>query len=180
MINLIPIEEKKEIRKDFYYRFLVVSFGMLSFLIFISLIAILPAYFMSLERDISMNKKLEMEKNEVMPEIDQQAQSAIKELDARLSLLEKATQNKYVFSERVVSEVLAQKVPGIKINRISYVNDPLDGRKVNINGIAQNREQLLLFRQALEDDSLFKNVDLPISNFVKDSNIEFNLNLISV
>ena len=69
---------------------------------------------------------------------------------------------------------------GIKINRIFFENDSLEGRKVNINGVAQDREKLLLFRKALEDDILFKYVDLPISNFVKGSNIEFNLNLISI
>lgn len=180
MINLIPIKEKKEIRKDFYYRFLTVFFVMLSFLVFIFLVAISPAYIISFEKKVSTSKNLEIQKNKVMPEIDQQAQIAIKDLDARLALLEKARKNKYVFSEKVINEIILQKVSGIKINRFFYENDPLGGRKVNIIGIAQNREQLLLFRQALEEDSLFKNVDLPISNFVKGNNIEFNLNLISI
>lgn len=180
MINLIPIEEKKAIKRDLYYRFFVVFFAMLALVVLASIILLIPSYFISLEKNISINQRLEMQKNEIMPKIDQQAQVAIKQLDARLSLLGKARQNTYVFSDKVVKEILSQKVSGIKINRISYQNDPSDGRKVSINGIAQNREQLLLFRQALEDDSLFKNVDLPISNFVKDVNIEFGLNLISM
>lgn len=180
MINLIPIKEKKEIRKDFYYRFLIVFFVMLGFLVFVFLVAILPAYIISFEKKVSTSKNLEIQKNKIMPEIDQQAQMAIKNLDTRLTLLEKARKNKYVFSEKVINEIILQKVSGIKIIRFSYQNDSLDGRKVNITGIAQNREQLLLFRQALEEDSLFKRVDLPISNFVKGNNIEFNLNLISI
>lgn len=180
MINLIPIKEKKEIRKDFYYRFLTVFFVMLGFLVFVFLVAILPAYIISFEKKVSTSKNLEIQKNKVMPEIDQKAQIAIKDLNARLALLEKARKNKYVFSEKVINEIILQKVSGIKINRFFYQNNSLEGRKVNITGIAQNREQLLLFRQALEEDSLFKNVDLPISNFVKGNNIEFNLNLISI
>ena len=39
-------------------------------------------------------------------------------------------------------------------------------------------ERLLLFRKALEDNTAFKKVDLPISNFVKGSNIQFDINLI--
>jgi len=179
MINLIPIKEKKAIRKFFFYRFLVVFFTMLGFLVVVSIILLVPSYFFSLQKDVSVNQALEVEKDQAMPEIDQQAQVAIKELDTRLSLLEKARQNTYVFSEKVVKELLADKISGIKISQISYQNDSSKGRTVNITGIAQNREQLLLFRQALENDSLFKNVDLPISNFVKDSNIEFNLNLVS-
>lgn len=180
MINLIPIKEKKEIKKDFYYRFLIVFFAMLILLIFISLIAILPVYFVSYEKKISINKKLEIQKNETMPEIDQKAQTAIKNLNARLDLLEKARQNKYVFSEKVIKEIVHQKVSGIKINRIFYENNSLESKKINIMGLAQNREQLLLFRKALENGPFFKEVDLPISNFVKGRDIQFHLNLISI
>jgi Tfp pilus assembly protein PilN len=180
MINLIPIEEKKKIRKDFYYRLLIVFLILFVFLAFVSLVAMVPAYVTSVDKKISINKKLEIQKNEVMPEIDQQAQIAIKDLDNRLGLLEKARENKYVFSKKVIDEIISKKVSGIKINRIFYENDSLEGRKVNITGLAQNREQLLLFRRALENDSTFKNVDLPISNFVKGQDIQFNLDLISI
>lgn len=179
MINLIPIEQKKEIERDFRSRSLIASLMMLAFLIFISLIAMLPAFIMSLEKKISVNKKLEMQKNEVMPEIDQKAQVEIKELDSRIALLEKARKNKYVFSEQVINEILSKKTPGVKINRIFYENDSLGGKRISISGLAQNREQLLLFRRALESDSSFRDINLPISNFVKGRDIEFNLNLIS-
>ena len=59
-----------------------------------------------------------------------------------------------------------------------YENDATKGKKVTVLGIAPSRELLLLFRRALEDDVAFKKVDLPISNFVKGSNIEFSLSLI--
>ena len=180
MINLIPAEEKKEIRKDFYFRFLTVFFVTLSFLVVILLIATLPAYFVSLEKKVSTEERLDKQKNEVMPEMDQQAVISIKDLDTKLSLLAEARKNQYIFSQKVINEIVSQRVPGIKITRFGYENDPVDGREVSITGLAQNREQLLLFRQALESDGFFKKVDLPISNFVKGSDIEFNLDLISV
>ena len=180
MINLIPIEEKKAIKKDFYYRFLTIFFVMLSFVVVVLLVVVLPSYYISLEKKVSTNQKLDIQKNKVMPEIDQKAVVSIKELDARLALLAAARKNKYVFSQKVINEISLQKAPGIKIIRFSFNNDVLEGKKVSITGFAQNREQLLLFRQALEEDTLFKNVNLPISNFVKGNNIEFNLNLISV
>jgi len=180
MINLIPIEEKKKIRKDFYYRFFVLFFIMLGLLTIVLIVATLPAYFISLEKKISINSRLEIQKNEVMPELDQQAQTELKDLDAKLSLLDKAKRNKYVFSQKVVSEIISKKITGIKINRITYDNDSLEGRVISVSGLAQNRETLLLFRKALEEDNSFKNVDLPISNFVKGTDIEFSLNLISI
>ena len=180
MINLIPIEEKKEIRKDFYYRFLTMFFSMLCFSVLVLLIAISPSYIISLEKKNSMNQKLEKQKNEVMPEIDQKALISIKDLDMKLALLVNARKNKYIFSEKVINEIISQKVLGIKITRFFYQNDILEGKKVNITGLAQNREQLLMFRRALEDSGSFKEVNLPISNFIKENNIEFNLNLVSI
>jgi Tfp pilus assembly protein PilN len=180
MINLIPIEERKEVRKDFYYRLLIVFLGMLVFVMIISLLAILPTYFISLENKISMSQRLEKQKNEIMPEIDQKSLVAIKELDTRLALLEKSRKNKYVFSEMVVNELLSDKVAGIKIKSISYENDSSVGGRINLTGLSENREQLLLFRRTLENNPSFKDVDLPISNFVKGRDIQFSLSLISI
>jgi hypothetical protein len=93
-------------------------------------------------------------------------------------LIEKAESSKFLVSQKVVSAIILKKILGIKITDISYKNDPLLGKTVNLEGTAPSRESLLLFRQALQDDTTFKNVDLPISNFVKGSNIQFYLSLI--
>lgn len=180
MINLIPNEEKTKIKKDFYFRLLIVFFVMLTLIIIISAIAILPAYIISVENKTSISQKLEQQKNEIMPELDQKSLVAIKELDARILLLEKARKNKYLFSERVINEILSDKVLGIKIKSISYEKDLVSGGRITITGIAESRERLLLFRRTLEDNESFKDVDLPISNFVKGRDIEFGLSLISI
>ncbi len=180
MINLIPTEEKKEIVKDFYLRFSVIFFIVLNFLILLFLIAILPSYLISYEKKNSINNKFEMQKNEIIPEIDQKAQASIKDLDAKLALLDKTKNSQYVFSKKVIDEIISKKVSGIKITSFSYENNSLEGKKVNITGIAGNREQLLLFRKLLESDTSFKEVNLPISNFAKGSNLDFNLSLISI
>lgn len=179
MINLIPIEEKKSNKQDFYFRFLYVCFIMFVFLIIVLIVAISPAYFISLEKKISANEALENQKKEALMEVDEKALITTQNLETRLNLLEKARENKYIFSEKVLAKILAKKISGIKITRIFYGNDSLQGRKIIINGMASNREQLLSFRREFENDPSFKSVDLPISNFVKGYDIEFTLNLIS-
>jgi len=74
--------------------------------------------------------------------------------------------------------VISKKMTDIKINQILYKNEPA-GKSIGVRGIAPNRERLLLFRRALEEDPLFKKVDLPISNFTKGLNIQFYLSLIT-
>jgi hypothetical protein len=52
-----------------------------------------------------------------------------------------------------------------------------EGEKISISGRASSREVLLSFRRTLEDNPAFSKVDLPISNFIKGSNIRFYITL---
>jgi Tfp pilus assembly protein PilN len=178
MINLIPNEEKKKMSKDFYFRLITVFFVMLSISLLIASVAILPTYFLFSAEEDSINTKLEFQKSESIPLLDQDTLIVIKDLGNKLDLIENTQKNEFVFSQKVINEIILKKIPSIKITEISFQNNPQTGRKINISGKAPSREILLSFRRALEDDAAFSKVDLPISNFVKGSNIEFYLSLI--
>jgi hypothetical protein len=178
MINLIPKEEKKIMMMDFYSRLFILFLLMASFCMLVALIVILPGYFLSSTKDSIVNVKLETQKNEPLPLVGEQSLATIKDTNTKLDLVEKAENNKFLPSVKVINAVLLNKRSDIKITQITYTNDPIKGKTISITGTAPSREVLLLFRQALEDSLAFKNVDLPISNFIKGSNIQFNLNLI--
>ncbi|TSC77944.1 MAG: hypothetical protein G01um101424_78 [Parcubacteria group bacterium Gr01-1014_24] len=178
MINLIPKEEKKKVIRDSYYKLVILFLVMLSTAILIAFVVILPSYFLSSVKNSIINVKLEMQKSEPMPPPDQQTLIVIKNLNNKLTLIENAENNKFTISRKVINAIVLKKMPDIKITDISYENDPLKGKKISIEGNAPSREVLLLFRLALENDNNFKQVDLPISNFVKGSNIQFYLSLI--
>lgn len=178
MINLIPQEEKKKMIRGFYYRLIVLFLVMASACILVALVAILPSYFLSFVRYNVVLEKLEIQKNEPVPVPDQQTLLVIKDLGQKLSLIEKAENNQFLLSQRVITALVSNKTPEIKITTISYENDPLKGKKVSIQGTSPSREILLAFRLTLENNQLFKQVDLPISNFVKGKDIQFYLSLI--
>lgn len=182
MINLIPNQQKKEMTKGFYCRLVVLFLVILSISFFIILITILPSYFLSSAKQNIVESKLEMQKREPVPLPEEHTLATIKDLKDKLSLIEKNQDDKFTVSNKVINAIILKKMPEIKITSISYENNDqsklLRGRKVSIEGIAPSREVLLLFRRALEDDTSFKSVNLPISNFVKGSNIQFFLTLI--
>lgn len=178
MINLIPNEEKKKKVRDFYLRFLIVCLFVLSFSMFLAFLMLLPSYFISSVKKNFANDQLTTQKTKPTPEINQEILSQIADLDSRLTLIENAGKNKYIVSVEVVNKIVLKKMPDIKINQISYQNSSISGKIIRIYGTAGSRERLLLFRKALEDDTAFKKVDLPISNFVKGSNISFYLSII--
>jgi exopolysaccharide biosynthesis protein len=188
MINLIPQEEKKKMVKGFYYKLIVLFFVVGSFSFFIIFVATVPSLFLSSVKKNIVNTKLEMQTKEPVPLPDQKTLSIIKDLNNKLAIIENAKKNKFVVSEKVINAIILKKIADIEITDISYVNEPLKdpkdpqnakmGRKISIQGNAPSREVLLLFRRALEGSASFKQVDLPISNFVKGSNIKFYLSLI--
>jgi hypothetical protein len=178
MINLIPKEEKKRMTVNFYYRLAILFLMLGSFCVLVALVAILPAYLLSSVRNTAAEKKLEIQKNETLPSTGEQSLAAIKSINGELNLVENAEKNKFSISEKVISDILFKKMPNIKITQILYAKDPVQGKKINVLGTAPSREVLLLFRQALENDPTFQKVDLPISDFAKGSDIQFNLSLI--
>jgi len=183
MINLTPNKEKKEMVRGFYFRLLALFLLMVSASFFVAFLSIFPAYLLSSAKNNIIDIKLETQRNEPVPVPDEDTLADIRDIDTRLSLIENAELNKFAVSNRVINAIISKKMPNIKITDISFKNelktDLTQEKKISIQGTAPSRELLLLFRKALEDDSNFKSVDLPISNFIKGSDIEFYLSLIS-
>ncbi|OGI68838.1 hypothetical protein A3A05_02445 [Candidatus Nomurabacteria bacterium RIFCSPLOWO2_01_FULL_41_12] len=178
MINLIPQEEKKEMITGFYYKLVVLFLMTASVSVLVFFVAILPSYFLSATKINIINEKLETQKQELVPLPDQETLLVTKDLDNKLNMIENAENDRFIVSQKVINAIISKKMQNIRITDISYGNDPLKGRTTSIEGEAPSREVLLSFRLALEESSLFKQVDLPISNFIKGSNIRFYLNLI--
>jgi hypothetical protein len=176
MINLIPKNEKRVLLRSFYYRLLVSFFMLLGFSGIIALAAIIPSYYSAVSRERDVNVELQIQQDEPVPAPEQETLLAIKELNKKLSLIGDVTDNKFVITERVIDNIYAQKPIDIKITGISYTYDMVS-RRIEIKGDAPSRETLLEFRQSLEDGVDFIEVDLPISNFVPGSDIEFSLSL---
>ena len=178
MINLIPKAEKKRMLKGFYSRLVVLFLVMLGLISFVAFGVILPSYFISSVREGVIQGKLEIQKKELVSLPDQQTLLVVEDLDQKMKLIEKAEKNKFIVSQKVINAVILQKASTIKITDISYEDNGIKGKKISVEGSAPSREVLLSFRRALEEDIAFSRVDLPISNFVKGSNIKFYLSLI--
>jgi hypothetical protein len=176
MINLIPNEEKKKKVKDFYFRLAVTFFTVMGASILLAIVGILPSYFLSQVKKNFASTKLSNQSTE--PASSPEAILSLqKDLDKKLKIVEKSEANNYVVSEKVIGQILIHKMSDIKISSISYQNDS-KGKLISINGTAPSRERLLVFRKSIEDDKAFSKVDLPISNFVRGSNITFAMTIV--
>lgn len=163
---------------DFYYRLAILFLIMLDFCILIFSVSILPSYFISSIKSALANTKLETQKLEPLPILGEQSLAEIKDINSKLDLVENSEKNKFLPSLKVINAIILKKSSDIKITQILYENTEVQSKKISITGLAPSREALLQFRLALGDSPAFKSIDLPISNFIKGSNIQFSLSLI--
>jgi len=178
MINLIPNEEKKKMSREFYYRLLAVLFLMLGVSSLVASVVILPSYFITSVEGRSVQAKLKLQESELVSLSDQTTLQTIEDLKKKLRLIENAEKNKFIFSQKVINEIVLEKISDIKITEILYENKGETGGMIKVVGSASSREALISFRHALEDNPNFSKIDLPVSNFIKGSNIKFYLSLI--
>ena len=122
----------------------------------VGFVSMLPTYFVSSAKYNAVNQKLELQKNEPLPMLSTETNAIVKEINYKLELIENSGKNQFFVSQKIISAIVSNKMPEIKITNISYENDSAKGKKVNIEGIAPSREALLSFRLALEGDKLFK------------------------
>lgn len=177
MINLIPKEEKKKMIKDFHCRLAAVFVIMLDFGILVALFSILPSYFISSVKNSSVSAKMETPKLDLPSSSEKDSLALAKDINNELILVDQFKENKFLLSVNVINAILLKKSPDIKITQILYENNKIKGKKISLVGTASSREVLLSFRKALEDDLAFKDIALPISNFVKESDINFSISL---
>jgi cell division protein FtsB len=178
MINLIPNKEKKKMVKDIYWRILIVFFVAMGLAFSIVSIAILPYYYFSSSALELTEERKTVEQNMTSLQSSEDTEALFENLDLKLNIIEESKRNKYVVSKKIINEIINKKMPDIKINQITYENISSKEKSINIKGEAPSRERLLLFRLTLENNTNFKKVDLPISNFIQGSDIKFNLSII--
>ena len=175
MFNLIPDGVKEKILKDYRGRRGVVwlfTFLLLSTMV---LIFLLPSYtYVSLEEK-NMRTDVEVVRNSFQLKKVDDVVEAIKETNEQLRALSSA-KNPIKTSE-ILEKALKAKNSSIHVTEIEYIEAKTSSSTVLLKGIADKRESLREFINRLEAVEGFVKVELPVSNFAKDKNIDFSVNI---
>lgn len=173
MFNLLPLQEKKLIRREYFTR-LAIIFGVFTFVSLLMALALLvPSYFLS-----------RVFRNEAKQSLNSLARSnAAKDTEALskeiafIAAAERALSNTHpvvAVSDLFSAITLARNGTGVRIFSLRFNRDNT-GSGISVTGEAGSREDLLLLRKKLEDSDFFANVELPISNFAKGKKIDFSV-----
>lgn len=172
-MNLLPTARKKILTKLYFTRVAVVAAGMLSLTLFIHLTLMVPSFVethlavSAREREVAgLGERLAVTE-------DKQVSERVSVLTARVSQLAQSARTHTASS--VFRGILAVPHPGVRITGLSFA--PGSSAKMVLVGVAATRESLRSYTATLGTLPYVSNVDLPISAYAKEANIEFTITL---
>ncbi|MEO8638145.1 MAG: hypothetical protein ABI430_04575 [Candidatus Taylorbacteria bacterium] len=175
MHNLLLEKNKRDIEREYWFRLTIIFLFLLSVLGVILFIALIPSYiFAGLQEKSALEKKQTGE------------QSAVSVESRNLDLLFKETTNRIaelggegssLSLHEIIALILKHKNSSIRIEGFTFEPEKDKTRALSLQGIAASRDSLVSFRNDLGQEKDWQ-VSLPDSNFAKQSQIDFNLELI--
>ena len=179
MFNLLLESEKKTLQTEYKLRLVISVFTAIALLALTSILLLLPPYTLSVSKENLAEKKLSELRVENAKKQDSKLLATIKDADRKISLLAAAPTQE--LQSKILGEVLKEKTDSIKIKNLLYARASGDGTgngfTIKISGIARDRVSLLEFSRRLTGNSRFARVNLPVSNFAKDEDISFTIEI---
>jgi Tfp pilus assembly protein PilN len=177
MTNLLPQTQQAVIKKEYSYRRAIVMLFALVATVLVSTGFLIPSFVLS-------NVKLsniadEAQRARAVSEVQNTQNTSgatLKDVKGKLVLLKpEATEHSV---QSVIDLITKDKSADIRLQNIAYSrgSDGAPG-KITLNGLAKNRDSITKFASKMQSNAIFKNVDLPVSNFAKDKDIAFSMQI---
>ena len=161
--------------KEYRLRRVILSLFFVVAIGFVALVFYVPSLMLTISKQKEVVNRIEAVKRSTL---SSEADSLNKELTVE-SLKIKALEvpdNSMSVSE-LIGNILADKGDNIRVKSVAYKRGVGIESKIILSGFAKDRDSLLGFTQTLENGELFEKVDLPVSSFAKDKNLDFSVSV---
>jgi hypothetical protein len=178
MANLITEKQKKLIKIDYLMRLFSLSLIMPSALLGIFLLAYVIPYY------LSINKKDQIVAGQFTAVLNAENRENVGE--STTQLMGRTTEEikalefyntKSLMPLDYFNKIIGNKNPNISLSKMSVYSVKVGEIQIVISGVSKNREGLVLFIQDLKSKAGFASVTSPISDFAKNMDISFTINI---
>jgi len=188
MFNLLPDEQKTAVTSEYRWRLGVVVLCALLVTLVIALVMLVPSFVYSRVTLSQLNDTLERVTREAESKgAEEQADNL--EMWQRRVLTLKPHNKPVGYVSESIAEVrelsgefiaitgvaFAQLEAGAKQSETKTDNNPPE--RITVSGVAARRQSLFELKTRLENTAEFQDVELPISSFAQDTDIDFTLTL---
>lgn len=176
MANLLPVAEKKRIQTIYAKRLFIVSLFSLLILITGGLVTLLPALFASIVKEKAAHDRLNIVAEIVSAEERKNLEKNAADINKKTKILSGESE-RFISLSYALKKIIERKNPHIFITSFFYdsAQEAEALRAVTISGTSVNRQTLVLFVNELRAEDIFSEVNVPVSNFVKNTDIPFSI-----
>lgn len=175
MSNLLQQTEKRAIVRMYRKRFIGVAFLALSALLVAACLLTLPSFLFLKSHELVLVAKRDTLAGYETSTIAKSLTTAVTDVNTRLAVFP-ASETASPLIADFMNPVLLAKNNSIHLVGFSYVPSTKPGKaEVKITGTADSRVALLAFTDRLKKVGSFEGVNVPITNFIKDSNVPFTI-----
>lgn len=176
VINLLPEQTVKQLKRDYCYRLLTLGLAMLTIVLTAGAIIELTRGVVLRIQTASWAAGQNEQIDQVDVDLRQSATAAIATTNQQLAILQPLIKSRTTPAE-LIRELLGTRPTTIKIQSIDYTSTA-DGPTVTLNGLAGSRSQLVAWIGLIETLPMVARVDSPLSNLVKERDVNFSLQVI--
>ena len=176
-MNLLPLERKDKIQKEKRRRFALVAGVLFPVLFLIALILLLPSFFLVAFEEKNFERQFaSLKENAVLKEAEK-IESAISELNKKIEFY-KTNQKESKNLSPFFYEILKAKPSPIALSSFLFEKGADKKDKIALQGKASDRTAFISFVEALRKNPDFEEVVSPVSNLLKEKDLEFSLSCI--
>ena len=170
-MNLLPPKQKDVVQRDVFNRFLFMFLG-IAFLWAMVFLVLAYNSVLYLELQIpAIQERLRAEQETQKANSVMKVESDIKDLNEVLLTIDKI-RKKESFNFPYILRVLGRMAPeGVVFRTITF-----RGEDIGIQGHAERRAGVLTLKKNLEEEPIFTNIVSPLSNIIKEQDIDFTFN----
>ena len=172
MFKLLTELAKQKVKHEYRRRRTIVMLSGLILVLIVGTIGLLPSYVLLNARQNEARESVKV-MNSSMEKDEPDLQAWLKSINHKLKLLSPVLDTDR--PSEIVEKILDIRPASINMNSFSWKK--ASGKiTLSINGVALDRQALIMFENRINSTGKFSEVVLPISNLAKDKNINFQIN----
>jgi len=173
MINLLPEENKNRIKAEYRARLIFVSLALFFVVVIVAIVfqALLYVSIAGMER--TLLNKMDFYTDNFFGD-ESELNSEIRSINKKLGILGQTEGARSVHGD--IISVIIDNREGVNITGLSYDKNKMGAQKVRVSGNSPNRKSIVNFVESLNMEG-FAEVNSPVSNFVKNKDIEFSIEI---
>lgn len=175
MFNLLPENEKRNIRAIYNARQTILALLLLTITGVIAFLFIIPSFMLTKAKEAETVSQVGSLRASLATKNVEDLNKAIAVARDEIKALEEADGAAHSVYDLFL-KILSHKSVDVRVTGLLY-GTAGKRHEVVINGIARDRESLLTFAQEIGKEQVFSDISLPVSNFAKNKDIEFSFSI---